>query len=438
MTASKQIRNGAFDRLVEVYVDRHPSDVARDLERAPAAESAKLLESVTATRAREVMRRLTPATATDVLRKMGMEDAAALLVSLAPNRSAALLARVDADHRDRLLAQMEESTASELREMMAYPPDSAGSLMDPKVATFRPDAVASDAVRRLRALRRRRIQDVFVVDEDDHLLGSVPIQDVFLAEPGTRLDSLVTAPPPSVTAFAPQEEILETLESSRAQSLPVVNFDGCILGVLRQNQMIAAAQMVGTDDLVSMVGAGKDERALSPPLFAVRKRLPWLEINLLTAFLAASVVGIFESTIARNTALAVLLPVVAGQSGNTGAQALAVTMRGLALREIRLRNWLRVTGKEVLVGVLNGVAVAATTSAAVYFWSRSEGLAIVIGVSMILSMTAAGLAGAIIPLVLTRLRQDPAQSSSIILTTVTDVVGFFSFLGIATLLSAML
>jgi magnesium transporter len=202
--------------------------------------------------------------------------------------------------------------------------------------------------------------------------------------------------------------------------------------------MIAATEQAATDDIVSMVGAGKDERALSPPVFAVRKRLPWLQINLLTAFLAASVVGIFEGTIARYTALAVLLPVVAGQSGNTGAQALAVTMRGLALREVRLRQWLRVTSKEILVGALNGVAVALTTAAAVYVWSRSTGLALVIGVSMVISMTIAGLAGAAIPMMLTRLKQDPAQSSSIILTTVTDVVGFFSFLGIATLLSTML
>jgi magnesium transporter len=287
-------------------------------------------------------------------------------------------------------------------------------------------------------LRRRRIQDVFLVDEDDHLMGSVPSQDVFLAEPGSRLKSLVTGPPPHVTALSPRDEILDTLESSRARSLPVIDFDGRILGDLRQEQMVAAAQQVATQDIVSMVGAGKDERSLSPPLFAVRKRLPWLEVNLLTAFLAAAVVGIFESTIARNTALAILLPVVAGQSGNTGAQALAVTMRGLALREIRLRDWIRVTGKELLVGAINGIAVAVTTAGAVYVWSRSAGLAFVIGVSMILSMTVAGLAGAAIPLMLTRLRQDPAQSSSIVLTTVTDVVGFFSFLGIATILSAML
>jgi magnesium transporter len=186
------------------------------------------------------------------------------------------------------------------------------------------------------------------------------------------------------------------------------------------------------------VGASKDERAMSKVSFAVSKRLPWLEINLLTAFLAASVVGLFESTIAKYTALAVLLPVVAGQSGNAGAQALAVTMRGLALREIGIRHWLRVTSKEVRTGFLNGVAIALTTSAGVYVWSGSAGLSLIIGLSMVIAMVAAGLAGATIPILLTRLGHDPAQSSSILLTTVTDVVGFFSFLGIATLLSSLL
>jgi magnesium transporter len=193
--------------------------------------------------------------------------------------------------------------------------------------------------------------------------------------------------------------------------------------------------------MLSMVGASRQERALSPVSFAVRKRLPWLQINLVTAFLAAAVVGIFEGTIARFTALAVLLPVVAGQSGNTGAQALAVTMRGLAMREIRIGQWLQVARKEAGVALLNGIAVALTTSLGVFVWSRSGGLALVIGVSMVLSMLAAGVAGVagvLVPVGLTKIGQDPAQSSSIILTTVTDIVGFASFLGIATLLSGML
>jgi magnesium transporter len=428
----------ALAPLAAAYIARYPAETAPLVERADSREAAALLAGNTPDRAREVVRRLTPAAAVDVLREMEPGAAASLLTRLEPNRAAALLAAMDQDAAEERLTRLDAAAAKEIRELMAYPPDSAGHLMDPRVTTFRGDATARDVKRRLATIRARRVQDVFLVDEDDRLTGSVEIQDALLAPPDTRLDTLVKAPPPSLTALAPREEVLHALERFRARSLPVVDFHGRVLGVLRQEAILDAAEAAATADMVSMVGAGKDERALSSPLFAVRKRLPWLEINLLTAFLAASVVGIFESTIARNTALAVLLPVVAGQSGNTGAQALAVTMRGLALREIRLRHWLRVTGKEVTAGLLNGIAVALTTGIAVWFWSGSVGLSLVILASMIISMTAAGLAGAVIPMILTRLGQDPAQSSSIVLTTVTDVVGFFSFLGIATILSSML
>jgi magnesium transporter len=305
--------------------------------------------------------------------------------------------------------------------------------MDPRATSFREDASVADVVERLQRFRDRRIQDVFLVDAGGHPTGVVSLQDVVLSAPDRHLRALAR-PPHAVQALAPRDEVLEAFEAHHLASLAVVDFDRRLIGVLRQDDLVVAVQEEAAATALRMVGASEDERALSSPLFAVRKRLPWLQINLLTAFLAASVVGIFESTIASVTALAVLLPVVAGQSGNTGAQALAVTMRGLALREIRTRHWLRVTVKEVLAGAGNGVAVALTTAAAVYVWSRSTGLAAVIGISMVISMTAAGFAGAVIPVILTALRRDPAQASSIILTTITDVVGFFSFLGIATLL----
>jgi len=238
-----------------------------------------------------------------------------------------------------------------------------------------------------------------------------------------------------VSELTPREEVADVVKKSSVPSLPVLNGDGAVLGIIRYEALFSLAQKDAFDDLQTMVGVSKDEKALSTPFFSMRKRLPWLSINLLTTFVAAFVVALFEDTIAKITALAVLLPVVAGQSGNTGAQAQAVTMRGLALREIRLRHKWKVLAKEGFVGFYNGMIIGLLCSVSVFFWSQSLPLALVIGTSMILAMVAASLSGAAIPMMLTSMNQDPATSSSIILTTVTDIVGFLSFLGLATIFS---
>jgi magnesium transporter len=428
----------AENDLAHLMLREYPDDAARLIETTTDAETAALLQGENTDVVVTILRRLTPDRAARIIGALPAEMVRRVLVSLNPNQAAALMARLGEEERARCLATLDQALAGELRELSAYPPDTAGGLMDPRVTSFRPDATVRDVVRRIRRFRDRKISDIFLVDGDSKLVGAVTLQDVVLSSPDTPLSGLVQDGVPSVQAVASCEEVVQTFQDGRLQSLPVVDFDGRLLGVLRQRELVQVAQERSTASAVTMVGASEDERALSPPFFAVRKRLPWLEINLLTAFLAAAVVGIFESTIAALPALAVLLPVVAGQSGNTGAQALAVTIRGLALREIRTRHWWKVIGKELLAGAGNGVVVALTTAVAVYFWSGSTGLALVICSSMVISMTIAGLAGAAIPMVLTSLRQDPAQSSSIFLTTVTDVAGFYSFLGIATLFSGMI
>ncbi len=363
---------------------------------------------------------------------------APVLRNMDPSRSAAMLSMRDPQAQENYLTRLPQADADELRAILAYPADSAGALMDPRVLLLRADTTVREALARIRALHRRGMRMLFVVDADNHLEGQVDIQDIATATAATRLEEIQHPVLAVVNAVAPREEVVDILERYRLTDLPVVDAEERLIGAVRYRNLVAAAENEATVAMQTMVGVSKDERALSKVSFAVRKRLPWLHINLATAFLAAAVVGLFESTIAKYTALAVLLPVVAGQSGNTGAQALAVTMRGLALREIRARHWPRVVFKEMSAGFWNGVAIAATTSLGVWIWSGSTGLAGIIGVSMIMSMVIAGIFGAAIPLVLTTLGQDPAQSSSIVLTTVTDVTGFMSFLGIATLFSSLL
>jgi magnesium transporter len=424
--------------LVQDFIRLYPDEAAQEVERLPPDEAAGLFERQDPVRSAELLGRIPTGPAAEILAAMGEAAAPPVVAALEPVTAAALLARLDDEARQRQVALLDPALAKELTDLMSYPPDAAGGLMDPRVTTFRGQTTVREALARIRGLGTRRIQDVFLVDEEGRLTAAIGLQELALAEPGSRLESLAPADPIRVQAMAPREDVVVIAESGRVASVPVVDLSGRLLGVIRPGDLVAATQEQASADIQTMVGVSPDERALSRPSFAVRKRLPWLQINLATAFLAASVVGLFESTIAQFTALAVLLPVVAGQSGNTGAQALAVTMRGLALREVRVRHWARIGGKELVVGAVNGVAVAAVTALGVWLWSGSTGLAAVMGVAMVCSMIVAGVAGASVPMALTLLGQDPAAASSIILTTVTDVVGFLTFLGFATLASGIL
>ena len=416
----------------------HPIDAARLVESLDAAEAADTLADQEVESLIPVWRRVLPGDGARIMAELPHALTLELLSEMLPNEAVQFLNLMEQDRREQLLSDLKPEIGTEIRKLLSYPETSAGRLMNPMVESFRGTMTAADALHKLRAIGIHRAQSLFIVDDDNRMRSRVFIQDMAIADDDTPLAALERPVTEYVTPMASVDEVAELLEKDRHSDLPVIDAEGRLVGVISHASMVQSIQEDATADIQTMVGASKDERALSAPLFAVRKRLPWLQINLLTAFMAAAVVGLFENTIAQFTALAVLLPVVAGQSGNAGAQALAVTMRGLALREISIRQWPKVTLKEVNVGLVNGIAVAITCGIGVYFWSGSAGLVLVIAISMVMAMVAAGFAGAVVPIVLTRLGQDPAQSSSIVLTTVTDIAGFFSFLGIATLLSSML
>jgi magnesium transporter len=416
----------------------HPIDAARLVESLDAAEAADTLADQEVESLIPVWRRVLPGDGARIMAELPHALTLELLSEMLPNEAVQFLNLMEQDRREQLLSDLKPEIGTEIRKLLSYPETSAGRLMNPMVESFRGTMTAADALHKLRAIGIHRAQSLFIVDDDNRMRSRVFIQDMAIADDDTPLAALERPVTEYVTPMASVDEVAELLEKDRHADLPVIDAEGRLVGVISHASMVQSIQEDATANIQTMVGASKDERALSAPLFAVRKRLPWLQINLLTAFMAAAVVGLFENTIAQFTALAVLLPVVAGQSGNAGAQALAVTMRGLALREISIRQWPKVTLKEVNVGLVNGIAVAITCGIGVYFWSGSAGLVLVIAISMVMAMVAAGFAGAVVPIVLTRLGQDPAQSSSIVLTTVTDIAGFFSFLGIATLLSSML
>lgn len=423
----------AADALGLEYLRLYPAEINDWLNDLPADEALPLLDAlVPAVRAR-VWEQMPLGLADSLFHRLDDDAATGLLELIDPTRGAQLLRRLSDERHGGLLGRLTGSTGRELSRLLSYPPGTAATLMDPRPPALAPQLSVGEALARVRGEQWHVTRAVYLVDDAGELMGQATLQDMALSDPQGSLLAIRKPVDAVVDEMATRDEIGELLEQQKLLELPVLDARRQLVGVIRYQSLINAVQSSVSADIQTMVGVSEDERAFSPISFAVRKRLPWLHINLLTAFLAAAVVGLFEGTIAQVTALAVLLPIVAGQSGNTGAQALAVTMRGLALREISVRHWLRMLRKEVGAGFINGIVVSLTTAVVIALWYDSLALALVIASSMVVAMVIACLAGTLIPIILTQAGQDPAQSSSIILTTVTDVVGFFAFLGIATL-----
>ena len=430
--------SAALGDLAQTFLNLHPGAAGAVLEQLDPDEAAQALLPLDLRRASEVLMRMNVDAAARTLRCMDDAWARETLIAADFVQAARWLAHLDEATSQRLLAELPPQNQRNIREALEFPPGTAGRLMDPRVTMFREDTTVDEALMRIRRSQNKKITDVVLADDEGRLTGVVSLQSMVGAPDNAAMGSLADRDRPVVNPMATRDEVVDLLNRHALASLPVVDLDGQVLGILPYDTLVRAAQHAATDDLQQMVGAGKDERALSKPLFTVKSRLPWLLINLGTGFVAASVVGLFEDTLAKFTALAVLMPVVAGQAGNTGAQALAVTSRGLALREIRIGHWWRVCRKEAFASFVNGASVALVTALCTFLWSHSFGLAVVIGVSMVCSMVIAAISGCSVPIILTALKRDPATASSIILTTITDVSGFFSFLGLATLLSRLL
>lgn len=424
--------------LQKRYFINYPDEAARHLEKIAPKDAVTLLEDYPLEVTTPVWERLSPDVAAKLFGMISEQTAINILNTIEAHYAASILSLLKKDIQEQYIAKTHENTAKDLNFILQYPANTAGHFMEPSMVRFRPDMSVKVTLSRIRGSKRKGRRHIYVVNADKTLVGIIELQELVLVKPDTKLSEIMQPVIVTINEKASREEVVDAFEKHKVSSIPVIDSSNRLIGVIRYDALIGAAKEEAIVDIQKMVGVSEDEKALSSFTTAVKKRLPWLEINLLTAFLAASVVGLFEGTIAKFTALAVLLPVVAGQSGNTGAQALAVTMRGLALHEISIKDWKQVLTKEALAGMANGIAIALTTAIGVLIWSQSLGLALIIAISMVISMTIAGSSGAVIPILLTKFGQDPAQSSSIFLTTVTDIAGFFSFLGIATMLSSLI
>lgn len=421
--------------LVQKFFDHNTAAAAHTLETITEEEAVDVLKALPSSLAVRAIKHLQVSYVAALLKDSDAKLFQQTVSSLEPQFAATIFMHLPQDARERLLEHISGKLKTEIQEFLTYPENSVGRIMSTDFLSFHKDVVAKEAIEKIRRLAQKRFPAsyVYVIDDEKHLIGVMNMRDLMLASPGQTLESIMRKDVFSIHCFVDREEAANELSKRRYFAAPVVNSENEILGIIKAERLIQGIQEEVTEDIQKMFGAGGDERAFSTIVFSMKKRLPWLHVNLATAFLAAAVVALFEGIIAKLTILAVFLPVVAGQGGNAGAQSLAVVMRGLVMREIPRGKILSLIKKEGMLGTINGAIIGVVTALVAWGWYGNPYFGLVIGLGMLLNLIFAGLAGSSIPILMKKIGLDPAQCSSIILTTVTDVMGFLAFLGLAVL-----
>ncbi len=379
--------------------------------------------------------------AADLLEQASGEDAAKVLQQLNPMVAQHVLEEMQDEPRTAAMTFVPLQKARQWASNREHPEDSVGWLMEEPVAVFRPDASARDTIEEVRKLAKKAfITYGYITDEQGCLLGLLVMRDLMLAEPDARLEDVMVRNPFKLDPNMELTEAMKMVVNKHYPVYPVCSKDGILLGLVRGQTLFEARAIEISAQVGSMVGVEKEERLSTPLLRSLRFRHPWLQINLVTCFIAATVVGVFEGTLGRLVLLAAFLPVLAGQSGNTGCQALAVTLRGMTLGDLKPGDERRLVIKEGLLGLYNGMLVGISAGLGMGIYARMNHnpnalmLAFVVWVAMTFSCVVSGLSGALIPLLLRKFGADPATASSIFLTTATDVISMGTFLGLASLL----
>ena len=336
---------------------------------------------------------------------------------------------------DEVLKSMDRENRERLEQVLSYAEDSAGRLMNPDVVTVRADTTIDVVLRylRLRGELPEHTDHIYVVSKRHQYLGRIALQALLTHEPSTPINRLLDDEQPAIGVDETSDMVARQFSDHDWISAPVVDDNNILLGRITIDDVVDIIREQAEHQALGAAGLDEDEDLFSPVWRAMRRRLIWLSINLGTAFLAASVVGQFEGTIDKLVALAVLMPIVAGMGGNAGTQVLALMVRGLALGQVGASNIKTLLWKEARVGLLNGVVLGAILALIVLLWFHNIGLSLVIFVALTCNLLFAAIAGVMVPVMLKRAGYDPALASSIFLTTVTDVMGFFTFLGLATL-----
>ena len=435
-SVKRLLRIGATANLLNLLQKQHPADLAQvfgsllDTERQAVFS---LLVERSGRLAMEAVSEMGPEEGAKLLTGRSAEEIAKLLQEIPSDDAAALMNYLPEELSTEVLELMRRRESGQVESLLEYGERTAGRIMNPQVFALNEDLTVGEAITALQSSRDvEMVFYLYVVDARRHLVGVTSLRRLLLVSPETPLKRIMTPELTSVRVDTDQEEVARQVASYNLLAVPVVDEENKLVGIVTVDDVIDVIKDEAAEDLLRLAGVSGDERIETPVWEALRKRLPWLGINLATAFVAASVVAMFESTIQQVTALAVFMPIVAGMGGNAATQTLSVIVRGLALGEVSFASARKALAKEAAIGLGNGLVLGLVAAGVCVVTRQDPMLGLILGMAMLVNLFVAATAGTMVPLGLKALKVDPALGSSVFITTFTDVVGFAAFLGLAT------
>jgi len=432
----KELLGGGRDeRLAGLLENAHAADISSVLRELPLPDQVRLFRLLSSQHAGEVLSELDDPTQRELLRALDEQEVSRVLDQMPADDVVEVVEELPKEEAEKILDLMAEEKSEEVQELLEYREGTAGRLMSPNVVAVHEAATVAQAIEHIR--KSKSGDDafyVYVVDDHDHLVGFVPLHRLLTADPRTPIHAIRNADVESVAVDTDQEEVARLVERYDLVQVPVVDSSRRLLGAIGVDDVIDIIHEEATEDIQRLGGVAGDETVLDPPEAVFTKRLVWRLINLGTAVLAASVIGLFESSIRSLALLAVFMPIVASMGGIGTTQTATVVVRGIALGEVSRSVLGRVLWKELWLGLTTGAANGLVIAAIAYLWKGQVLLSLILGVALLFNMLVAAVVGTLVPIALKAFRIDPAIASSVIITTFTDVFGFFSFLGLATVL----
>ena len=433
------IEAGRYSEIAALLAELHTSDIGRLVAALEEEDAVKLFKFLAPDKASAVLLEVDERRRKALISSISSEELIDVVHEMETDDAADVISELPVEEAKQVLDGIDRHESIAVQKLLVFPEDTAGGKMQAELASVIETATVEETIEEVRRKSHEidNISNVFVVDKEGRLAGAVPLDKLILADPETPVITIANRDPIKVRTDMDQEEVAKLFQKYDLISVPVVDHEGRLVGRITVDDIVDVLEEEIFEDFYKMAGLNVEARALDPAGRAIRMRVPWLMLNLCTAALAASVVKLFEGTIEQLVLLAVLMPIVAGMGGNAATQTITVVVRALALGELTFKNARWVLMKEVLVGFVNGCLTGGIAGLAAYLLGANIMVGLLLFLAMIANMMIAGLIGSIMPLVLKRFKVDPAISSSIFVTASTDIGGFFTFLGLATLFMKM-